>query len=406
MQAPVLWCCDTESPLSFAAMYSAVSAYLLSHGRNWIWTILPDDAEAADGSIARLRRQLHWLGVDPDEVFAVTRQVRDCCCAAAAHFITGDRAYCRDVSRRRLVFFRLPETPELRGTTVAVGPQEVELQPNTTVEISRHGIRWCEKDSVMRRCSFAAMPGLILRRSDDGRELFNSRSRERARQLDFGKSFRFVGAGRVEYIGRVVVFRDSDGKAHRFPLERLSDPVLIDEAGRPSPLLLRVIVAIEEGATVLTGPGLDEAEAARLTLLFDAFGYPPPQFMLSPCPGGDAELPDYVSCRRSGLLADAVFQVLARLACGEPPAVELQPHEAWARRFRHRSGVRGSRRFEPERIWELNRKLLAGMPPEEFVRRAAPYALKAVARDPRFAELAKTKQLTTTVLSEAANWRF
>lgn len=401
MQSQVMWYCETGGPLSFSAMYGAVGAFLLAQAKGRPWAVLPE-ADAVPCDLARLRRELHWIGLDPDEIFCGSRPSHDCCCAAAAHLLTGGRAYCGGVLKRRRVLFRLPETPVLRNSIVMTGPRGMMLQPDMKVEISRQGIWWRGADGVCRCCAFAAMPDLILRRSD-GRELFNSR--ERARQLEYGKRFRVVGASHAEFRGRAVCFLDTDGGEHRFPLEQLADPVLIDEAAHPSPLLYRVLTAIEKNVTAVGGAGLGEAEAAMQTLLFDTFGYPPPQFQLLTHPGGD-ELPDYAACRRMGLLSEALFHELARLVCNGSPSEKLQTCGEWVRRFRRQGAVRGYRRFEPERMRESNRKLLGALPPEEFVRRAAPFALKMIARDPRFPALAKAKQSETAVLSEAAGWRF
>lgn len=403
MQTQTLWCCGTGTPFSFSAMRSAVGAFLLARSRKQRWTVLPDAGMTPD-EVDCLRDELDWLGVVPDEFFHTTRQSRDCGCAAAAHLITGGQAYCRDVHGRRRVFFCLPEVPVLQNVIVPAGPKGMMLQPDMTVEISRQGICfWHSGDDTCRRCAFAAMPELVLRRSD-GRELFNAVAQ--ARQLGFGKRFRFSGASMAEFIGREVVFSDANGLAHRFPLEQIDDPVVIDETGQPTPLFRRVLTAIEINASTVAGDGLDEREAAQLTLLFDAFGYPPPSFQLLPPVTDIGSAPDHAACRRMGLMPNALFQELARLVCARlPESVEVS-REDWIRRFRHRDRKSSLCRYKPEMLNELNRKILAQLPPEEFARLAAPYAPETIAQDQKFAELAKEKQPRTALLSEAAEWRF
>ena len=434
MQTQTIWFGDAAGvPLSFSAMRSAVDAWLFARSRGQHWAVHPG-AESSPEKIARLRRELHWLGVDADEILLSNRQSLDGYCAAAAHLITGGRAYCGDVHKRRRVFFCLPETAVLRNVIVDAGPKELPLQPNMTAEISRQGISLCGKNGKLCRCAFSAMPDLVLRGAPDrqqselfshqdwrrrdlfdffnagapirqrecGRELFNAA--EETRQLEFGKKFCITGAVQAEFFGREIVFSDEFGEPHRYPMEQLEDPVIIDEFGRPSPLLIRVLTTIEKEATLLVCDGLDGREASLLTLLFDAFGYPPPRFHLLPENFDGA--PDYAAFRRMGVSRRAVFQELARMGCGSLPEEKLLSSEMWVRRFRRRNIDSVYCRFEPEKLRELNRRVLSALPPEEFVRRAAPYALRSIARDPRFAELAKSKQPETKVLSEAAQWRF
>ena len=119
MQTQAVWHCNAGSPLSFDAMRSAVGIYLLAQSMGIPWTVRPG-VEACAADIARLRRELHWLGIVPDAIEPVSRQAHDCCCAAAAHLLTSARAYCSEYLQRRQVFFRLPEKAALRNVMLAM----------------------------------------------------------------------------------------------------------------------------------------------------------------------------------------------------------------------------------------------------------------------------------------------
>ena len=408
MQTQILWYCGAETPLSFLSMCSAVGTFLLARSRKQTWMVLPD-AGMTPVEAARLRRELHWIGADPDGSYASeSSSARRGGNAAAAHLITSGKAYCDGAYKRRRVFFRLPETPVLRNVIVSAGAKELRLQPNMKVEVSRQGIFWRGSDGVGRRCSFAAMQDLVLLGSGEKglhaeQELFSVEKRRR--QLQYDQRIPIAGADLARFTGRNVRLGNTDGAWRGFPMEELDDPVIVDDAGRPSPLLRRVLATIETGASTVAGVGLDEREAALLTLLFDAFGYPPPRFLLLP-PATIENAPDYAACRRLGLLPEVLFHELARLACGRSPETEIFPADIWIRRFNQREREISYCRSDRKGLFGLNRQFLSKMPPEEFVRRAAPYALKTIARDPRFADLAKSKQKMTAVLSKAAEWRF
>lgn len=401
MQTQAVWHCSAESPLSFNAMRSAVGMFLLAQSRGIPWMVRAG-AEDAPGDVARLRRELYWLGIMPDVIEPVTHQAHNCCCAAAAELLTSARAYCSEFLQRRQVFFRLPERAKLRNVMNISGMRTMTLQPGMAVEISRRGIVWRSADGVTRRCTFAAMPDLILRRKD-GRELFNCA--EQTRRLIYGKRFRIAGATHAFFSGREVLFTDTDGHLRHYPMEQLTDPVIVTEAGHPSPELVRVLMAIEQGAVVQSGDCLDEREAALQVLLFDTFGYPPPRFQLI-SPGETENAPDYTECRRLGIVPQVLFQELARMVCGSAPSEKMRSLAEWTRLYHARAEGAGFRRFDRERLIRMNRLYLAQLPPEEFCRMVLPYAPRKMVRDERFRELAKTMQPATALLSEAANWHF
>ena len=399
MQSQAVWHCNAETPLSFDAMRSAVGMFLLarSSGIRWsIWT----GAEDSPADVARLRRELYWLGLLPDAIEPVTRQAHDCCCAAAAHLLTSARAYCSEFQQRRQVFFRLPERSKLRNIMNISGVRTMTLQAGMAVEISRRGIVWRGADGISRHCTFAAMPDLILHRKD-GRELFNSK--ERTRQLIYGKRFKIAGAAFAHFTGREILFTDADGHLRHYPMEQLSDPVIVTETGHPAPVLVRVLMAIEQGAEIQAGDFLDEREAALQTLVFDTFGYPPPRFQL--ISQGDTEhAPDYTECRKLGIAPQVLFQELARMVCGSAPVDKMRSLAEWIRLYHARTEGVGFRRFDKERLLKMNHLYLSQLPQEEFIRLAAPYA-GARGRSARFIESAQKMQSATTLLSEAANWR-
>ncbi len=400
MQTQAVWHCNTENPLSFNAMRSVVGLFLLAQSRNVSWTIR-SGAEDNASDIARLRRELYWLGIMPDAIEPVTHHAHNCCCVAAANLLTSTRAYCSEFLQQRQVFFRLPEKTKLRNVMNISGLRSMTLQPGMAVEISRRGIVWRGVDGVSRRCTFAAMPDLILRRKD-GRELFNSR--ERARQLIYGKRFKIAGAAQAQFTGREILFTDTDGHLRHYPMEQLADPVIVTENGHPAPVLVRVLMAIEQGAVIQSGDCLDEREAALQVLLFDAFGYPPPRFQLV-SPGEADNAPDFTECRRLGIVPQVLFQELARMVCGCASIEKMRSLAEWTRLYHARAEGVGFRRFDKERLLRMNQFYLSQLPPDEFVRMAAPYA-GAKAKDARFKEFAKKMQSATTLLSEAANWHF
>ena len=115
--------------------------------------------------------------------------------------------------------------------------------------------------------------------------------------------------------------------------------------------------------------------------------------------------PDYTECRKLGIAPQVLFQELARMVCGSAPVDKMRSLSEWIRLYHARTEGVGFRRFDKERLLKMNRLYLSQLPPEDFVRLAKPYA-GAQAKDARFDALAKKMQSTTTLLSEAANWRF
>ena len=398
MQTQALWHCNAGTPLSFNAMRSAVGMFLLARSRGIPWTVWTGSEDTPADS-ARLRRTLNWLGLQPDAIEPVTHQAHNCCCVAAANLLTSARAYCSEFQQQRQVFFRLPERPKLRNIMNISGLRTMTLQPGMAVEISRRGILWRGADGISRHCTFAAMPDLVLRRKD-GRELFNSK--ERTRQLIYGKRFKIAGAAFANFTGREILFTDADGHLRHYPMEQLSDPVIVTESGHPSPVLVRVLMAIEQGTEIQSGDFLDEREAALQTLIFDTFSYPPPRFQLI-SPGETENAPDYMECRRLGIVPQVLFQELARMVCGSAPVDKMRSTAEWIRLYHARTEGVGFRRFDKERLLKMNRLYLSQLPPEDFVRLAKPYA-GAKAKDARFKQLAEKMQPATTLLSEAANW--
>lgn len=401
MQTQAVWHCNAGAPLSFDAMCSAVGMFLLARSRGIRWIVRPG-AEATVADIARLRRELHWLGIVPDGIEPVSRQAHDGCCNAAAHLLTSARAYCSELLQRRQVFFRLPEKTRYRNVMHISGMRMMTVQPGMAVEISRRGIVWRSADGVNRQCTFAAMPDLILRRKD-GRELFNSF--ERTRQLIYGKRFRIAGAAQAHFTGREILFRDTDGHLRHYPMEQLTDPVIVTESGHPAPVLVRVLMAIEQGASIQSGDHLDEREAALQVLLFDTLGCPPPRFQLI-SPGEMADAPDFAECRKMGIMPQVLFQELARMVCGSSASGKMRSLSEWTRLYHARAEGIGFRKFDRDRLLQMNKAYLAGMAPEEFTRLAALYAPREMARDERFPELAAKMQPVVSLLSEAAGWHF
>ncbi|MBO5689645.1 MAG: hypothetical protein J6S73_06910 [Lentisphaeria bacterium] len=400
MQTQAVWHCSAGGPLSFDAMRSAVGIFLLAKSQGIPW-LVQTGAKDDPADVARLRRELYWLGIPPDGIMPVTRQAHDCCCAAAAHLLTSARAYCSEYLQRRQVFFRLSEKAVLRNVMHVSGRRKMTLQSGMAVEISRRGIVWRSADGVTRRCTFAAMPDLVLKRQD-GRELFNSK--ERTRQLVYGKRFRIAGAAHAEFTGREILFTDTDGHLRRYLMEQLTDPVIITETGHPASVLVRVLMAIDHGAGIQAGDMLDEREAALQVLLFDTFGYPPPRFQLI-SPGDTADAPDFAACRRMGIVPQVLFQELARMVCGSAPVEKMRSLSEWVRLYHSRAEGVGFRKFDRARLIRMNRLYLAQLPAEEFARLAVPYAAREVVREARYPELAARMQSSVSLLSEAANWR-
>jgi len=401
MQTLVIWNCDAAGPFSFSCMRSVAGAGLLAGSRGGILKICSGVRSGAL-QIARLRRELAWIRIPFADILPVREPERDSCCIAAARFLTCGDAYCSESRGGRAVLFRLPERAHLRGVMESAGRRSMVIPARVSVEISRHGILWRHGDGSGRRCSFAAMPDLILRRGD-GRELFSASEHES--QLKYGKRFRIDGAVQAEFSGRNVFFRDSDGAAHHFPMEQLENPEIVDESGIPSPLLMRVMTAIEHGNDIQAGDGMDEREAALQTLLFDAFEYPAPAFQL--LPKADVEdAPDWAECRRIGVSPEVLFHELARMVCGLRSAPPVLGYEDWLELYRNRPGGWGYWRFVPSDFRELHRAFYSSLLPEEFARRAMPYGSPSSVRDSRFRILAEEMHRTTTYLSEAAGWHF
>ena len=404
MQTQVLWCCDGDVPFSWDLASALLGAVLGSAGRGG--KLLIRSLSENSGTAERCSEILNWLKLDGAleiTIGSVTKQDRLCYGAAAARLITEDAAYCGGDETRRTVLFRLPLHPKLNSTLAAKERRNMPVHAGITVEVSGRGIEWRPRDGKVHRCCFAAMPDLTLYRND-GRVLF--RGEEHVRQIAFGKKFVIAGSSYAEFRGRDVLFRGADREGRTVPLELLEDPEIIDESGNPSPLLTGVLSAISCKAdiTVLSAAGEGKG-AAMQTLLFDALGYPPPDFLLLPvCDFTGA--PGLEECRKLGFAPEAVLEELCRLNCGYPPSRKVRSLKEWAQIFRERSSGFGYRKFDRAALENLNGMFLAALPLAEFIRRAGEYAAPEVVQDVRFPRLAEQRRSGTVLLSEAAQWKF
>ena len=181
--------------------------------------------------------------------------------------------------------------------------------------------------------------------------------------------------------GRDVVFQDLVRGEVRFSTDVIGDPVLVRSDGVPA---YNYAVVIDDALMAITHVirGEDHiSNTPRQVLLYEAFGWTPPQFAHVSLVMGPDHSPlskrhgatSVREFRERGYLPEALTNYLALLGWSPGEGEELLPLAELARRFRiedvgHSAGV-----FDVEKLAWVNRHYLKVAAPERLVGLAVPF---------------------------------
>jgi glutamyl-tRNA synthetase/nondiscriminating glutamyl-tRNA synthetase len=190
---------------------------------------------------------------------------------------------------------------------------------------------------------------------------------------------------RVPDDGRDVVFNDIVRGEVRFSTDVIGDPVLVRSDGIPA---YNYAVVIDDALMAITHVirGEDHiSNTPRQILLYQAFGWTPPQFAHVSLVMGPDHSPlskrhgatSVREFRERGYLPEALTNYLALIGWSPGEGEELLPLDDLARRFRledvgHSAGV-----FDVEKLAWVNRHYLKAAEPRRLVRLSLPYLQRA-----------------------------
>jgi nondiscriminating glutamyl-tRNA synthetase len=190
---------------------------------------------------------------------------------------------------------------------------------------------------------------------------------------------------RVPDVTRDVVFNDLVRGEVRFSTDVIGDPVLVRSDGVPA---YNYAVVIDDALMEITHVirGEDHiSNTPRQLLLYEAFGWRPPQFAHVSLVMGPDHSPlskrhgatSVAEFRARGYLPEALTNYLALIGWSPGADEEVLPIDELATRFRledvgHSAGV-----FDVEKLAWVNRHYLKAAAPDRLVRLAVPYLLQA-----------------------------
>jgi nondiscriminating glutamyl-tRNA synthetase len=185
--------------------------------------------------------------------------------------------------------------------------------------------------------------------------------------------------------GRAVVFNDIVRGEVQFDTAVIGDPVLVRSDGGPAYNFAVVIDDALMGITHVVRGEDHISNTPRQLLLYEAFGWTPPQFAHVSLVLGPDHAPlskrhgatSVKEFRDRGYLPEALANYLALIGWSPGEGQELLPLEELAARFRldavgHSAGV-----FDPEKLAWVNRHYLKSLAPDRGARLAVPYLQSA-----------------------------
>ena len=186
-------------------------------------------------------------------------------------------------------------------------------------------------------------------------------------------------------MGRAVVFNDIVRGEVQFDTAVIGDPVLVRSDGGPAYNFAVVIDDALMGITHVIRGEDHISNTPRQLLLYEAFGWTPPQFAHVSLVLGPDHAPlskrhgatSVKEFRDRGYLPEALANYLALIGWSPGEGQELLPLEALAARFRldavgHSAGV-----FDPEKLAWVNRHYLKSLAPDRAAHQAVPYLRSA-----------------------------
>ncbi|MBO5762820.1 MAG: hypothetical protein J6R85_03025, partial [Lentisphaeria bacterium] len=194
---------------------------------------------------AHLRRILNWMDIVRNEDIFFQSRNAEHYRIAAARLITGNRAYCSepDQNGRRPVRFLIPIPDDNSRCLRDAGFARIRLNPESTVVISSHGVRYCREGETKRlESTLASMASLVLH---DSRERPFFRLKGHLEEVLAGRVIRIRNASSLVFPRKEVFFHDPIHGTVAVPLDRFADPVIVRSDGTPCGHLTNVLDDID-----------------------------------------------------------------------------------------------------------------------------------------------------------------
>lgn len=380
-----------------------------------------DRERSTQEAISTLLECMNWLGLDYDEdIMYQSAKIKSHIDAAEKMLSEGKafRPSNPDGAPSPLIF-RIPWNTDNNPRVRIIGKAEAFTDPSASVKITPGGIQFSqlnEKGKPMERSAslagfhelqlFDSSGNCVFKLDDNIEDVLN------------GKSHTFANVAKLAFQRREVFFEDIVKGELAKPLDSMKDLVIIRSDGTPVFHLANVCDDIEQKITHIIR-GDDHVENTyRHILLFEALGYPVPQYAHLPMivnqsgkpyskRDGDAYVGDF---RAKGYLAEALFNYLALLGWSPGGDREKMSRKELVELFTLERVKSSSAQFDFNKLTNMNGQYIAEMDSANFAEAAFSVAASQGWTEnldrQYFAKVANLLQTRTKLFSQVIQWKY
>lgn len=381
-----------------------------------------DRERSTQAAIDTLLECMGWLGLDFDEeIFYQSRNAAAHVNAAEKMLSTG-KAYRPKVSgpEPAPVIFQIPWDTDNNPSVRGAGDVEIQTDPAMPVKISRNGIQFSQVNekgkSAERSASLAGYHRLKI--YDAAGALIFEIENEIANILKNDAVFEITNCAKFAFQRREVVFKDIIKGELAKPLDTMKDLVIVRGDGSPVFHLANVLDDIEQKITHIIR-GDDHVENTyRHIFLFQAVGFPVPQYGHLPMivnqagkpyskRDGDAYVGDF---RSKGYLPEALFNYLSLLGWSPGDDREKMSRKELIEAFTLERVKSSSAQFDMNKLGNMNGQYMAEMNPGLFTETTWQISesqgwTSGIDRS-YFAEVAKLMQSRMKLFTQVSTWKY
>ena len=373
-------------------------------------------------AIDTLLECMEWLGLDYDgEPMYQTKQL-PVHLEAAKNIQNAGHAYLLDPENEKSpMYFRIPWDCSAYPFVRETGTAEIDLAPETVLEISRAGLTYRTvggKGKVVdNQYCLAGFYGLQVKAAD-GTVIFALDDTTLPEILNTVTPKEITGAAKLCFIRREVFYQDLVKGEMAKPIDSMRDFIVIRSDGSPVFHLANVCDDITQGVTHIVR-GDDHVENTfRHLFLFQLLGAEPPIYahlpMLVNAQGkpyskrdGDAFVGDY---REKGYLSEALFNYLSLLGWSPGDNREKMSREEIVEAFLIEKAQRSPAQLDLAKLSNMNGLYLAELAADDFVTLVRNFAEKQGlfpgVDETVFRKAALLMQSRTKTLTDIAAWGY
>ena len=373
-------------------------------------------------AIDTLLECMEWLGLDYDGVPMYQTKQLSVHLKAAQDIMAAGHAYRLDpADEKSPVYFRIPWNCGAYDFIRETGAAEIEIAPETVVQINRAGLTYQTLSSkgkpVENQYCIAGFYGLQIK-NNAGEVIFAITDDNIQQILDAVTPIEVNGAAKLCFTRREVYYHDLVKGDMAKPLDSMRDFIVIRSDGSPVFHLANVCDDITQGVTHIVR-GDDHVENTfRHLFLFELLGAKAPVYahlpMLVNAQGkpyskrdGDAFVGDY---REKGYLSDALFNYLSLLGWSPGDNREKMTRQEIIEAFQIEKAQRSPAQLDTAKLANMNGLYLAEMEKDTFVTLVKNFADKAglyTGVDGNlFRKAAELMQSRTKVLTDISTWGY